>query len=474
MTEAEVPSAGRRAARGATYLAIRQVAVAVVTYGGLLALSALLDPSDFAMYGYVNIVFLISASVGDLGLGAALIRGSAEDDVVRGSVALQLAVWVPICVIGAALAAAFGAYSFEVLTAVTLFAAFLVLAMQTIPTALLERRMSFGTVATIETLQRTVFFLAAVALAALAPKQWSIPVAALGAALLSLPAVLYAVRWRWAPRFHRDEPLFRGFSSDWWQSRIANQLAYAAYPLLGGILFSQHDVGLIVWALAFSSVPALLAPTVARAVFPAIARLDDDHQIGVYSRLFNGLMLIGMPMAAALLACADPLTQFVFGGEKWVEAIPLLRLESITTALGLILTPMVPLLFLALPSHQVKRYMVAATIGVWIGGVALAGVSGFRSISIATIIVNSTLILIFEVLLRRSRGYSPLRDSVPSVAGAALATAGGLLLAPSADSAIAALGLAAGVGIAAAGLTAAFGGGVDVRIILRRAGPGTT
>src|SRR5262249_19516313 len=154
-------------------------------------------------------------------------------------------------------------------------------------------------------------------------------------------------------------------SSHWWQSRIANQLSYAAYPLLGGIIFTSREVGLMVWALAFSSVPALLAPMVARAVFPALARTRAPAQVDVYRPLFRALLMIGLPLVAALLACAEPLTVYVFGGEKWTDGIPLLRLESITTLIGLILSPLVPLLFLSLSPRLVKWLMVGSAIALW-------------------------------------------------------------------------------------------------------------
>ena len=47
--------------------------------------------------------------------------------------------------------------------------------------------------------------------------------------------------------------------------------------------------------------------------------------------------MTGLPLVAALFTTPS-LGASVFG-EKWEEAIPLLRLESITTLIGLALTP---------------------------------------------------------------------------------------------------------------------------------------
>ena len=461
---------GRIAARGAGLLIVRQALVSLAMLGGVLALSVLLDPSQFALYGFVSTVMLIAAAVGDLGLGASLIRArSLNPRHLSGSFALQLVFWLLICVAGIAAGSLLSVYGFSTTVVVLLFATLLLLSLQALPTALLERRMAFGRIAAAEVLQRMVFVGVAVALAATAPAQWSIPVAAASAAVISYPAVMLLAGWRWPPRFVRGEPLFRGFSSDWWQSRIANQLTYATYPLLGGILFTTAEVGLMVWALAITSIPALLSPMVARAIFPAASKVDDSQQVDVFRPLFKILLLAGMPLVATLFACAQPLTQYVLG-TQWLDGVTLLRLESITTLIGLALTSVTPLLFLALPARTVKRIMVIWLLAVLVLAVALAPIASFRAISIAQIAASSVVLLIVSRLLARSRSYNLLKDMLPGLAGIAIAIAIGFPLASLADSAFTALAIAASVGVVQLGTAVLLGGGVDPRLLLARVG----
>jgi O-antigen/teichoic acid export membrane protein len=463
------PGASGHALRGATLLLLRQGLVSLLTLAGIVVLSLLLEPREFALYGFVTTVILIAAAVGDLGLGASIIRGRDPDDrQIRGSFALQLAFWVPFCAIGAAVGAAIGAYGFAPGTIVLLFATLLLLSLQALPTALLERRLAFGSIALLEVAQRLVFVGGAIALAAAAPGEAAIPAAAAAAALVGYPAALAVARWRWPPRFAAGEPLFRGFSSDWWQSRIANQLSYAAYPLLGGLLFSQTEVGLLVWALAVSSAPALISPMVARAIFPAIAREAPAEQIAVYRKFLRGLLVLGLPLCAALFALAEPLTLEVFG-EKWRGGITVLRLESVTTALGLALTASVPLLFLVLRPRFVKWTMVAGTASVWLLSVALAPLADYRAISIATIAVAAATLLVFDRRLIAERRYSQLADMRAGLFATVVAAAVGLGLAGAVHG-IPALA-AAGVAVMAVqvGLTFALGAGVDPRIVIRAA-----
>ena len=462
------------ALRGASFLMLRQGLVSLATLAGVLTLSALLSPSEFALYGYATTVMLVAAAVGDLGLGASLIRGDTlKPEHLRGSFALQLAFWVPICCLGFVAGSALQIYGFSSITTALLFGALLLLSLQALPTALLERRMQFGSITTVEVIQRILFVGIAVALAAASPTQWSIPLAVIAAAAVSYPAVLILSRWRWRPKFHKGEPLFRGFSSDWWQSRIANQLTYAAYPLLGGILFTSREVGLMVWALAVTSIPALMSPMVARAAFPVMARTSPDHQISVFRPLFKGLLLVGLPMIAAIFTCAQPLTEFVLGA-KWLDGVVLLRLESVTTLLGLVLTPVIPLLFLVTSPRRVKWIMVGWTASIVVLSLPLASIASFRAISIAQIVTALGVFAIVERLLRDERSYSLLGDMRPGLAGLVVAIAGGIPLASSVGSAAGALAAAGGVAVIQILVTVALGGGADPREILRRISRGST
>jgi O-antigen/teichoic acid export membrane protein len=462
-------AAGGLALRGAGLLMLRQGLVSLATLAGVLTLSALLDPSDFALYGYATTVMLVAAAVGDLGLGASLIRGEQlKAEHLRGSFALQLCFWIPACLVGFAAGSALAIYGFSTATVALLFGALLLLSLQALPTALLERQMRFGSITTVEVVQRVLFVGVAVALAATSPTQWSIPLATMVAAAISYPTVLILSRWRWWPKLHRGEPLFRGFSSDWWQSKIANQLTYAAYPLLGGLLFSSREVGLMVWALAVTSIPALMSPMVARAAFPAMSRTAPDHQVAVFRPLLKGLLLVGLPMVAALLTCAHPLTEYVLGS-KWLEGVVLLRLESITTLLGLVLTAVAPLLFLVLPTRRVKWIMVGWTTAVIALGILLAPIASFRSISIGQIVAATVVLAIVERLLRAERSYSLLADMRPGLAGLVAAAAVGFPLASIVGSAAGALAAAAAVAVVQLAVTVALGGGADPRLILRKA-----
>jgi len=454
-----------QAVRGAALLSVRQILVGVITVGGIVALPLLLTPAEFSLYGYVNIVILVGAALGDLGLGAYIIKNRVSDRDMSRGLALQLTFWLCVSVLLLAGAAIGNPFGFSMLTTSLLVLALLLFSLQALPTALLEKEMRFKEISAIEVVQRVILISIAIVLAVLNPSEWSIPLAAAVAALVGYPALLVVSRWRWRPRRGGGEPLFQGFSSQWWQVRIANQAAYAAYPILGGLLFSAHDVGLIVWALAITSIPAYLAPMVARATFPTLAKAEPAERAEIYSALFRGLLLIGMPLIAALLVAAGPLTDDIFGSQ-WSDGIPLLRLESITTALGIASTSVIPFLFLSSPAPTVKWVCVGTTASVILLSLALSPWLSYLSISVATIASVAVQLVIFDFLLRRDTGYSALREMFPAVAGLLVGVAAGVPIVLATDSLAAAIGAGILAALIQLGVTFALKGGIDPRAAL--------
>lgn len=395
-------------------LVARQAVVGTATLIGLVALGALLSPGDFAVYGYAMTVMVIAAAVGDLGLGAALIREGPSDRRIQRSLGLQLAVWLPLCAVAAVAAATIDLYHLPPGVAGLLAFSFLLFSLQTLPTSLLERSRRFGTIAKVESSQRVLFVCVALAFALLAWDTVAIATAAALAAAAGYAAALVATRWRWRPRLEGAHGLFFGFSSDWWQGRLASQLSYAVYPLLGGLLFTQQEVGWLIWAVLLTSIPAVLVPLGSRVLLPNIAATEEVDRLAVFERVFRLLLLVSLPAVAALFAVAGPLTHFFFGSE-WDDAVPILRLECVTTVLGLVLTPVVPLLYLVADPRTVKRVLVVWASAVWALTLALASGLSYYAPSVAQIATAMVALVVFDRLLRSSRAYSLVHEMWPQV-----------------------------------------------------------
>ena len=125
-------------------------------------------------------------------------------------------------------------------------------------------------------MQRIIFVAAAVVFALIAWDEIAVALAGALAGIVGYSVALLATRWRWRPRLRGSREMFGGFSSNWWQGRLATQLNYAVYPLLGGLLFTRQEVGWLIWALAVTSIPAMLAPLSARVLLPNLVAVEED------------------------------------------------------------------------------------------------------------------------------------------------------------------------------------------------------
>jgi O-antigen/teichoic acid export membrane protein len=452
----------RQALQSWLILVLRQTLISIVTIAGVFALAFLMNPGDFALYGYASTAMLLAATVGDLGLGAGLIRFGVTDERLQASFGLQLAFWFPVCTLIGLLVVTVDAYPFPAGVEVALVAAFFLLALQALPTALLERRLAFGAITKIEVAQRVLFVSVAVALAFFYRSPWAIVIGTAVAAIIGYAAALIASGWRWAPDLSRRGSVFSGFSSQWWQGRLAAQMNYAVYPLLGGLLFSAEQVGLIVWALALTSVPALFAPLMGRAVFPTLANADPAEQMLVYRRLYKALLVVSLPGVAALFAFAEPITLFFFG-QQWRDAIPIVRLECVTTALGVALTPAGPLLYLAADPRRVKWVIVLWAAAVWLLTPALAFFTSYYAPSIAQIAAAVVALVVFDALLRSARSYSIVAEMRASLVALVAAVSVGVLISGFADDRLTTIALGLAVAALQVALTFALRGGVDPR-----------
>src|SRR6188508_3013008 len=70
----------KKALRGALALGARQVVVQAVNLAGGISLARLLTPAEFGVFGIVTFVLSFLTTLGDVGLGASLIRQHSEPD----------------------------------------------------------------------------------------------------------------------------------------------------------------------------------------------------------------------------------------------------------------------------------------------------------------------------------------------------------------------------------------------------------
>jgi MFS family permease len=158
--------------RSGFVLAIRQGLIAVISAVGVLALSHILAPAQFAYFGWTIAVATVVTAVGDLGYGAALIRSGRVRELIAAAIDHHWRRLLPAAVLASAVILLLPLSSTVRISALLLVVAAALLAGQMVPTSLCEAEGRFGTIGAIEVMQRAVLIVAAITLAEIFHRGW--------------------------------------------------------------------------------------------------------------------------------------------------------------------------------------------------------------------------------------------------------------------------------------------------------------
>ena len=422
----------RRIFRSGFALAVRQGLVAAITAGGVLALSHILEPSQFAYFGWTISIATVVTAVGDLGYGAALIRSGRARDLAAATINHHWRRLLPAAALASAAILLLPLSPVVRISALLLVVSGALLAAQMLPTSVYEAEGRFAAIGAIEVIQRAVLIAAAITLAELFHRGWAAPAAGAIAGLLGYLLALAFSGVRRRPGGSAAEPIDRRFSRYWLQGRAANQLTYGVYPIVGTAFLSAHKLGFVLWALSVSSLPALGGQLSARVLFPAMIGRGQERSASAHRQVVALLLATGGPLVSAMIVFAHPLILLIFGA-KWLGATLVLRLECATTLLGLILTPSAPFMYVAAAPRLARTLMVVYAAVTLALSVALIGPLGIIAMSVGTLVACTGTLVAFDVVLRR-RGQAGLRFVILPLVALGGCTALGVALEPAVGS----------------------------------------
>jgi O-antigen/teichoic acid export membrane protein len=409
-------------------LGVRQGVVAALTGVGVLLLSRIMTPSQFAFYGWTMVVATVAGAIGDFGYGAALIQSGHARLLASRAIFEHLRLVLPLTVAVSLVIVVLPVSSQTKAASVLLAAGAALLGAQMLPTSVFEAEGRFAFIGAIEVIQRAVLIAGAVTLAAAYHSAWAAPAASAAAAAFGWGAALLTSHVELRPKRAAEASLNRDFARSWLLGRVANHLNYAVYPIVGTAFLTGRQLGLVLWALSVSAIAGMGSHAVARVIFPAL--VSDGSQLGAetHQRALLVLVAIGGPVVSAMMVFAGPLTGYVFGS-VWLGAVTVLQIECVTTFLGLVLTPTAPAMYVFTPPGRAQRLMIAYTALTATLAVALITPVGLTAISIATAASSTTMLLVFHVVLRRA-GHPGLAVLLPMTLILSAITAAGLVWAP--------------------------------------------
>ncbi len=377
-----------RSAVGVASFLVRMVFLQLVTFVSSVFVSRFLGPFAFGVYGIVaNFVFLF-IYFSDVGLAAALVqkktklkrRDLTTTFTIQQSLVLTLVVIIFIALPLIQPWLKFGSDGLWLgrALAISLFLA----SLKSVPSVLLERRLKFNLLVIPEIAETIVFNVVLVTLAILSFEVKSFTYAVLARGLVGVLVIYLVAPWRIGFGFNKKsakELLKFGFPF-----QLNSILAWFKDNLMDNavalILGSPTAFGYLSWGRNVSHQPRKIMDSVLRVLFPVFSRLQDRKDI-LAKALSKTYFLLGVSMFPAIVGICvliKPLILYLYGGPKWLPAVPVVYFLSIALLWGIFNSVATSALSAIGQIKVVLKFMVMVTIATWVLTIPMTLIWGFQ------------------------------------------------------------------------------------------------
>jgi O-antigen/teichoic acid export membrane protein len=405
-----------RAVRGVAILTGRKFLLTALSLVATGFLTVLLDPAEIGIFWIVSSVKNFLAYFSDIGLAAALIqkKGKITNEELNTTFLVQQSLVIIILVI--LFVASPYLQSYYSLSREGLFLLYalgitlLFSSLKTIPSALLERELSFGRFVIPQVTENVIYNVSAVYFAWRGFGVTTFTYAVLLQGFSGLVAI-YLIK-PWFPGFKFSKKGLKDLLTFGVPYQASTFLATikddGMTAFLGGILGSS-GIGFLGWAQKWAYTPLrLFMDDVLKVTFPAFSRMqkEKDHLKRSVTRSIFFVSFLVFPSVVGLLILAPLLIQIIPRYEKWTPALIPLALISINTIFAAATTQLTNLLNAIGKIKTTFKLMVMWTVLTWLfvpylaikysvngaaAGYALVGASSVIAILIVHRIVKFSL-----------------------------------------------------------------------------------
>jgi PST family polysaccharide transporter len=328
------PNVQRRMATGAALMVAMKLTERGLGLVSTLVLARLLVPGDFGLIAMAMVLYAILEVMGSFSFDLALIQNKTAERRHYDTAWSMNVTYGAISALALVVAAAPGAAFFReprledvlYLLAITAF----VQGLENIGVVAFRKQLDFRREVAFLLVKKLIAVATTITLAFVLRNYWALAIGALVGRSLGV-AISYRLH-PFRPRFS-----FLAWKELWRFSGwllLNNVLIFAAvrgYDLIIGRIAGARSLGLYSIAYEISNLPTTeLVYPVSRAVFPGFSKLAeklDDLRQSVL-QVVSLVALITMPVGIGIALLADPFVRILLG-DRWLDAIPLIRLLAI-------------------------------------------------------------------------------------------------------------------------------------------------
>lgn len=372
-----------------------------------LILAKILAPEVIGIFNIANSILSFFSYFSDIGLGAAIIQKkqlNPEDlkTTFTTQTFLALIIFIIIWFYAPNFASFYNLDIYGVWLIRALGFSFLLSSLKVLPAILLERELRFGPLVLVEVAETTIF---CAILIWFSLSNFSIKAFSYATVFQSITgvALIYALApWRVRVGFSRSAAkTLLNFGVPFQLNSLLALLKDRLVPLVIARMVGSLGVGYITWAQNLAFVSLEIMNIMNRITFPAFSRLQDNKEMlarTLEKALFFTAILM-YPVLFGIMAIAPSLVLHVVN-IKWLPALPLIYLFSITAFFAALSTPFTNFLNATGKIGITLKLMVLWTVLEWAITPLLTVYYNYFGVAFASALISLTSIIPIIIIKR--------------------------------------------------------------------------
>ena len=406
MASLDIQEIKQKTTKNVLFLSFRNIGIQAVSTLGFFILTILLGTGEVGLFAIVAESVGILGYFSDIGLAGALIQKKDEvekKDLQTTFMIQQILVILSLIVIS---------FIFQKLKISKLYGpkeswifaslcfSFFAASLKTIPSVLLERKLNFKLISTIDIIENVSFYLVAVIFAFWGFGAYSYAIATFVRSLLGL-IIIYRFS-PWPIGFSFSYPTAKSLFKYGIPYQLNSFISMAKDKLsnifVAGLL-GRESFGILSWAQKGPRIPLSFMDAIMKVTFPTFARLQDNPQY-LKKSLEKSIYFIALfvfPASAGIALIAPNLINVIPKYTKWLPAIIPLYFYSLNVAIASITSPLTNAFNAIGKITLTTKFMIMWTVLTWLIYPYLTIKYGYIGTSVATLLVGLSSIIVWVV-----------------------------------------------------------------------------
>jgi O-antigen/teichoic acid export membrane protein len=359
--------------KGGVYLVLRQLLGAAMALAGVLVIARILGPAEYGIVAIAMSVFYFTTATSKLGLNIYLIRQpELMENETEQILAFYNTVGIAFCGLMWLAAPLIGLWTGheEIVTPVVQWLVPIVWMDMVggLYIAMLERKLLFAEVGSIEMLAQIINTVLSIVLVLMNYSYWG-PVAGLAAQFLIqavLGAYYHPLRWQWRWRWQALQPALRyslGYTGCSWLWSFKS----LTVPLLVSRLAGLEAVGIISLVNRLTAQLGTLWPVVERLSISGLAKINNQPELTrrVISR---GMVYQGLVVGPfeAIFSCLSIWAIPLLFGKEWLPSTQIFPFIALAWLIYALFTLHTSALFVVARSYDVAKAHISHLVLLWV------------------------------------------------------------------------------------------------------------